>query len=225
VTIPTQNAARVRRRRREHERQAVIFGTLALVLVGIGLYALAIFTGAVDSPFKRDFTLPASEVEPIPPCLPPGQSGIVRPVTYSEIDLTVFNASGLQVALAGAYRTVLSDRGFVITDALNADPDITYNELRFGPQGIVAAYTVATQFPEIRLVLDDRTGASVDLLIGSQYALGLPNGGLLDVSQVSFEPLTDLRGCKPASQIEAQPSFVPTPPASPEPEQGATTQD
>src|SRR5690606_20311169 len=66
--------ARALRRRRKHERQAVIFGSLIAFLALAGLGATAVYTGAMEVSFlERDFTTPEPEdTGPAfapPPCL------------------------------------------------------------------------------------------------------------------------------------------------------------
>ena len=73
MTSPGYDQARVERRRREHERQAVVFGVLIAFLAVCGIFALAVYSGAISSPFNRPFTtVGVAEQETYPvPCLPP----------------------------------------------------------------------------------------------------------------------------------------------------------
>jgi hypothetical protein len=214
VTNPGYDQARVERRRREHERQAVVFGVLIAFLAVCGIFALAVYSGAISSPFNRPFTtigVSAQTAHPAP-CLPAvkGQPDGALPIPYSDIRIRVLNASGEgpegagQAGLGGAYETALAERGFVISGVANAEKNVTYSELRFGRNGIVAAYTVAAHFPEIRLVLDDRKDKdrTVDLLVGSEYEAPLD---VADVGIAADTPLTNVEGCVPAADIEPQP--------------------
>lgn len=211
---PTQDPARVTRRRREHERQAVVFGVLVAFLVVAGLGAVAVFTGAVEAPFAKPFTTPGTQDErPPAPCLPQveGQPDGALPIPYDQVQVRIFNASGAS-GLAGANQTVLSRRGFqvleigdyIVDDTLKVLPN---NELRFGPQGIVAAYTLAAQFPQMALVLDAREDATVDLLVGEEYDKPLDEDA---VELAADQPLRNAPDCEPAAEIEPQPA--PTPP-------------
>jgi hypothetical protein len=209
VTNPAQDPARIARRRREHERQAVIFGVLVALLVVVGLGALAIFTGAIDAPFARGFTSSSPEEQVTPPCLPQveDQPDGALPLATSEVHVRILNATGSDgtVGVAAANRTVLTARGFVIDSVGNYTTALQSSELRFGDQGIVAAYTLAAHCPKMRMVLDTREDATVDLLVGTAFDRPI------DEDQVSTGPLKNLDGCVPASDITHVPGPSPTP--------------
>jgi hypothetical protein len=195
----------VARRRREHERQAVVYGVLVALLVVAGVGALAVYTGAYTPPFARGFTsLAATEHDVTPPCLPAvkGQPDGALPLPYSDVHLRIFNASGV-VGLAGANSSVLAARGFDVGSTANYSERVTLNELRFGRKGIVAAYTVAAQFPKMRMVLDARKGGTVDLIVGEKYDKPLDEA---DVTIASDAPLKNAPGCKPAKELTPAPA-------------------
>ena len=202
MTTPAQDPARTERRRREHERQAVVFGLLIAFLAVIGLAALAVYTGAVNAPLPNPASSPVAEADPEGPvpCLPrvKGQADGALPVPYSSVRLRIFNASDVS-GLAAAHAEVLNDRGFNVIKTGNLDHHITKSELRFGTKGIRHAYTVAAQYPEIRLVLDDRTGKAVDLAVGTEWDRPLPEE---DVTIRADKPLQNRQGCVPAKEIE-----------------------
>jgi hypothetical protein len=214
VTSPGLDQARVERRRREHERQAVVFGVLIAFLAVCGIFALAVYSGAISSPFNRPFnTVGVAEQETYPvPCLPAvkGQPDGALPMAYSDVRIRVLNASGEgpggvgQTGLGGTYEAALRERGFKVDEATNADKNLGYSELRFGKGGIVAAYTVAAHLPGVRLVLDDRRNRdrTVDLLIGAKWEPPLDNA---DVGISADTPLTNAEGCVPAAEIDPQP--------------------
>lgn len=206
MTSPAQDPVRIERRRREHERQAVVFGLLVALLAVTGLGALALYTGAIDSPFDQPIHTPgteeAAEVGPVP-CLPAveGQPDGALPVSYSDVELRVINAS-TTTGLARAHADVLRDRGFTIALTGDLDHLLPRTELRFGPAGIVAAYTLAGHFPEVRMVLDDREDAVVDLLVGEEYERPLPEE---EVPLLADQPLQNAPGCVPAEEITPVP--------------------
>jgi hypothetical protein len=218
VNTPVQDPARVARRRREHERQAVVFGVLVAFLLVASLGALAIYTGALTAPFARPFTSSEQETTTEPaPCLPAvdGQPDGALPLPYDQVKVRVFNASGMS-GLATANQKVLAGRGFDVlgTGNYNSTYDaelptgstLTSNELRFGPKGVVAAYTLAAQFPDMRLVLDDREDATVDLLVGEEYERPLDEA---DVPLAADQPLTNAKGCEPVDEVEPVPAPTP----------------
>lgn len=192
------------RRRREHERQAVVFGVLIAFLAVCGIFALAVYSGAISSPFNRPFTtVGVSEQKTYPvPCLPEvsGQPDGALPVAYPDIEVRLLNAT-TESGLAGAHETVLAERGFTIKSTDNVSLSLQESEIRFGRNGIVQAYTLAAQFPTMRLVLDDRPGHLVDLLIGEDF------DSPLDVEEVDVaadQPLQNVEGCVSVDDIDPE---------------------
>ena len=207
------------RRRREHERQAVVFGVLIAFLAVCGIFALAVYSGAISSPFNRPFTtVGVTEQESYPvPCLPAvkGQPDGALPVAYSKIEVRVLNATAVstvigEVGAAAAFEAELDRRGFeVIARGDFEGPQKVYSELRFGKKGVVAAYTLAEHLPDVRLVLDARKGATVDLLVGEQYEAPYP---VDEVAVSSDQPLQNREGCVAVGEITPEP--VTPPPAA-----------
>lgn len=201
MTTPVQDPARTERRRREHERQAVVFGLLIAFLAVIGLAAVAVYTGAVNAPIGQTAASPSAAAAPESPvpCLPAmkGQPDGALPVPYADVRLRVFNGSG-STGLAAAHAEVLNDRGFDIITTGNLTYQVPESELRFGVKGIRAAYTVAAQYPEIRMVLDDRAGKAVDLAVGVDWDRPMAEE---EVPLSADEPLKNRPGCVPAKEI------------------------
>lgn len=213
MTTPGNDQARVERRRREHERQAVVFGVLIAFLAVCGIFALAVFSGAISSPFDRPFTtVGASDQKTYPvACLPAveGQPDGALPMAYSEIKVRVLNATDGQLGIGSAHETVLGDRGFEIMEVGNVPVVLAESEVRFGLTGIVQAYELAAQFPKMRLVLDDRGGPAVDLLIGENYDAPLD---VKDVDVAADQPLRNAEGCVPADTITPEKRIMPAVP-------------
>lgn len=210
MTSPGYDQARVERRRREHERQAVVFGVLIAFLAVCGIFALAVYSGAISSPFNRPFTtVGAAEQKTYPvPCLPAvkGQPDGALPTAYSDVQVRLLNASE-EIGLALAHETVLADRGFSIISMGNVPVQLQESEIRFGRKGIVQAYTLAAQFPEIRLVLDDRRDRKVDLLIGEEFEAPLD---VEDVEVTADQPLRNAEDCVPSADIEPEKRIEPS---------------
>lgn len=214
MAAPSPEAQRAIRRRRKHERQAVVFGSLIAVLALAGLGATAVYTGAMDAAFlSRDFTSPSPEavVEiPDPPC-PPEET---LPPSYDTIEVTVYNASG-RVGLAGRTANDLGDRGFVVLGTDNYPISIeTAARISFGEAGIAAAYTLAAQMSSVALIMDTREDATVDLVLGEDFI------GLLDPSLIPLDPSAPLAGTDNCIPIEdARAVAVPGPTAAPDPDE------
>jgi len=207
VTSPAPDPVRETRRKREHERQAVVFGLLIAFLLLAGLAAAAMYSGAISSPFSRPIYTPVAEAPQPEPCLPQvkGQPDGALPVPYSKVKVRVYNAADGSSPLASANEDELSDRGFDIVDTGNWLEKLGQSEVRFGTKGITRAYTLAAQYPDVRLVLDDRKGATVDLLVGEEYSPPLSQD---DVLLDAETPMKDVEGCVPASEITPIPQVT-----------------
>ena len=84
---------------------------------------------------------------------------------------------------------------------------------------MAAAYTVAAQLIEPRLVLDTREDATVDVVLGADFA------GMVPADEVTLDPKTPLVGAKGCVALEdAIPDAVPGPTPSPSetPTEGGT---
>ncbi len=201
------------RRRHKHERQAVIFGSLVAGLALAGFAATAVYTGAMDAPFlDRQFTTPSPEPTGsalVVPCPPDGAIS----VTGGEIGTNVLNSTK-QSGLAATAASELAARGLGVLTTGNYTGAIVAGtaELHFGAAGLPAAYTLAAQIDGAVLALDQRTDASVDLILGDQWK------GLLPAEQVTLAigaPLEGAPSCVPYEQaIEIAP---PGPAPKPEP--------
>lgn len=213
--------ARALRRRRKHERQAVVFGSLIAALALAGLGATAVYTGAMEMSFlDRDFTTPPPDPDSIvvaPPCLPPD----TLPVDPTTMQILVQNGTS-RTGIAGQTKTDLEARTFVVTGVGDYRPvGVTGTaRIRFGEAGIAAAYTLAAHVPRPLLVLDRRADATVDLILGEEWEALVP---LEEVTLVPTEPLTDPLNCVPMAEAlrtagpAPSPSAAPTAPATEEP--------
>ncbi|MDO8121953.1 LytR C-terminal domain-containing protein [Isoptericola sp. b490] len=217
--------ARALRRRHQHERQAVVFGSLIAGLAVAALGAVAVYTDSIQPGFlDRSFVTPSAApngpVLPPPPCPPQG----ALPAAYGSVTVSVYNASSRN-GLAGTTADVLAGRGFAIgtvADYPGSAPAVPV-EVLFGETGIANAYTVAAQLIKPRLVLDTRQDASVDLVVGVDFA------GMVPTDQVALDPTTPLVGVAGCVTLDdALPDAVPGPTQSPtgsSPSDGATPSD
>ena len=220
MTVPTADRQRQLRRRHRHERQAVIFGALIAALTLAGLGAVAVYTGAIASPFQRDFTSPSAEptaAGAIPPCPAEG----TLPVPYAEVGVRVFNGTQTP-GLAGQTARDLEARGLAITGTDNYPADYPgVAQIGFGATGLAAAYTLGAHFEAPEYVLDLRQDASVDLVVGGLYTTPLdPTLVLLDPAA----PMTGPTACIPLDQAMASarpaPATTEAPPADGEVDPG-----
>ena len=213
MTDPHADHARALRRRHQHERQAMVYGSLVAGIAVVGLGAAAIYSGAVSAPFlDRPFvtvspTEPASTL-PAPPCPPDG----TLPVAYNAISVVVLNGSD-RAGLAGETAQALTARGFVVATTGNYTGTVTAGaQLVFGEAGLASAYSLAANLDGPVLVLDTRADASVDLVLGEAFS------DLLDPTTVVLDPATPLigvEGCVPLDEARADAIPAATPSATP----------
>ena len=211
MSAPTDlDRDRTLRRRHKRERQAVVFGLLIAVLAVGALAAAAVFTGGIEAPFSRPFTTreptAAPEIGP-PPCPPDG----TLPVAYGDIQVSVLNATN-RTGLAGETAEALTARGFAVTTVGNSPAAVTgVARISFGAAGVGAAYTLAAQLEGVRLVLDERADATVDLALGSEFA-GLRDPGVIPLDPNA--PLVGQDGCVPLDSAErsSEPAVTDPPP-------------
>ncbi|RYV51700.1 LytR C-terminal domain-containing protein [Pengzhenrongella frigida] len=197
--------ARVLRRRHRHERQAALFGVLITTLIVVALGAFAIFTDAIPAPFARGFTTAAPEAGALteaPPCPPEG----TLPVAYQDVQVNVLNATR-RAGLATETANALTSRGFmVLTTGNSTTAPSGAAQINFGATGLGAAYTLAAQIEGATLVLDARVDATVDLIVGAEFA------ALLDPTTIVLDPavaLTGVEGCVPLADAVPAPAPVP----------------
>lgn len=221
TTQPGSDPSRTTRRRRVHERQAVVFGLLVAFLAITGIGALAVYTGAVEPPFDRTFSTPKVDdaiADMQTPCLPEG----TLPIPYGDVQVRVLNASG-KGGLAAANKQILEKRGFTIAsvgDLKNADgknQSQASTQISFGAPGIAQAYTLAAHYENAVLVLDDRADATVDLVLGENFV------NLVDEELVQIDlaaPLASPAKCVALETIKPQAAYVPPVPVEEAPAEG-----
>ena len=221
TTQPGPDPSRTARRRRVHERQAVVFGLLVAFLAVTGIGALAVSTGAVEPPFDRTFSTPKVEdalAGVKAPCLQEG----ALPIPYGEVQVRVLNASG-KGGLAAANKQILEKRGFTIAsvgdlkDAAGKNQEQASTQISFGATGIAQAYTLAAHYDDAVLVLDDRADATVDLVLGENFV------NLVDEELVQIDPavpLTSPAGCVAIETITPKAAYVAPVPVEEAPAEG-----
>lgn len=201
MTTEPSDATQVNRRRRKHERQAVVFGMLIAFLAVAGLGALAVYTGALALPKQPDFIASESKAITVaqqPACVPEG----ALPLPYVDVHVTVLNGSD-RGGLAGTVSKLLTERGFSVDGTGNDAREPARPLISFGDDGVAHAYTLLAHYPEAQLVLDARTDSSVDLTVPESFVELEPEDA---VTLNAETPLVSVAGCVDAAQITPLPA-------------------
>ena len=188
-------------RRHRRERQVLIFGILVIAISMLVFISMGIYKGTIQGPFNVGFVTPSADfTSTINVACPPSNS---LPLDPNQVAVRVLNGTDRQGIASGALED-LEGRGFVGLGATNWNRKYTDTaRIMFGETGIQKAYTLALQFPAAELVLDTRTNATVDVVLGTTYTgLVAPLDPQLDAST----PLTANVPCLPVGQVEAEPA-------------------
>ena len=168
MLTPTGMGGRARARRRHRRRGRSIKALIVLALLAGGGYG-AWMSGWLDPVAAlagAGSEVSAASCRPSwPPLTPPPA------LAPSEVTVNVFNATG-RMGLAAEVATELRARGFVVATVSNDPLTRTVEgaaELRHSVPGDAAARTVAAQVQGATVAPDQRTDASVDLVMGTAY--------------------------------------------------------
>jgi hypothetical protein len=134
-----------------------------------------VYQGRVNSPINFAIVTPPPDFESSVkwPCAPLDQGdGENLPMSPTEVTVRVLNGTDEQ-GLARNTLEVLTGRGYVpAASGAATNWNRTYSEtvrIQFGEEGLRQAYTVAANFPEYEMVLDNRDGAVVDIILGDLF--------------------------------------------------------
>jgi len=155
---------RVRRTRRLRATQLGIFSLLALLLIGVGAYAVGQFREPVQEPGVIGATSATEESTGLT-CPEPG----AVPLPPTSVTVTVLNGTG-RGGLAGDITEQLAERGFAVGDAGNTKKASGAATVVYGPKGYLAARSVQAHVPDAALQLDEREDETVDLLLGNGFS-------------------------------------------------------
>ncbi|HET8598764.1 MAG TPA: LytR C-terminal domain-containing protein [Segeticoccus sp.] len=175
MSYPHESALAAARRRR-HRRAVVTLTVVVLMLVGGFGYSLAYYQGWVGDSGRANAapSTPSASCSPTPSASASAAAAKRRnrgAITPESITVNVYNATK-RSGLANAAARELGDHGFrigsVANDPLNVDVR-GVGQIRYGSAGEQQAKLVRHWLKGADLVLDGRTGTSVDLVIGDNY--------------------------------------------------------
>lgn len=136
-------------------RQVMLFVTLPGVLLGTASMTAAYSAGLMSGPEPDDVCRPV--VVPAP--------------ARASFTVTILNATGRD-GIAAQVAAGLAERSFTV-DGIGTAPESWYVAqtavVHHGPVGLDQALLTASQFRGAKLFADDRTGTSVDVVVGLAY--------------------------------------------------------
>ena len=208
-----QGSRRKAVRRHRRERQVLVFGLLTIGIVAVTFIAMGMYNGTIAGPFNAGFVTPKADfTSSITVACPPANS---LPLKTSQVAVRVLNGTSKD-GLASTTLEDLEGRGFVSLGANNwSRPYDKTARIMFGETGVQKAYTLALQFSDVEMVLDTRTNATVDVVLGATFKELV---GQLDPQLDPTVQLTANVPCLPVSQVEPEPAprIYPKDPLAPE---------
>jgi LytR cell envelope-related transcriptional attenuator len=195
---------RERARAQRRRRQGLAFGTIVLLVLAVGVTAAGVWQGWWSWPPGQDE--PATQAQVCPAPTPTAAAP-------AEVTVTVLNSTD-RAGLATAAAAELSKRGFVI-GAVGNDPAEAVTpeaaQVRHGPEGLMAARTVAAQIQGAALVDDGRPGPEVEVSLGAAFTgMATPEEAAAKTAPVAPSPA----GCVPASPTPTETPSGATAPAT-----------
>ena len=205
-----QRRAEERAAVRRRWRHGVIFTLLVLVVLGAGTVAAGVYRGWWEWPPWSEWGTP-EPARTVVACPTPE----VTAAPVADVTLTVLNSTS-RTGLAGSTAALLAERGFTVGAVANdtGAPIAGTAVVRHGPEGLLAARTVAAHVPAAQLVDDGRAGTAVELSLGETFE------GLRPVEEaaalVAPQPAPSPVGCvapEPVPPATSPPVATTAPPA------------
>ncbi|KFI60259.1 LytR C-terminal domain-containing protein [Bifidobacterium cuniculi] len=194
------SAEREARKQYVRRRQTVVFGVVGTLLAAALVVSLLVYFHVGGLGVSKDEVQEAN-YGIVAPCASPAADGSTpkypenRTVTVRVLNGTTF--AGFAQAVAEA----LENREFVVQGVDNYDTQVERTTIVFGRNAIAQAYTLAGEFPDAQLKMDDREDKLVDVILGSTFK------DLQDTEKVpkTGAPIENIEGCKAADQIKDLP--------------------
>lgn len=202
MTSPEAFDERKARQQFVRDRQKMVFTIAIAGLIVILVVALLAYFGVIG---KSDAT--ATEEKPnygvTAPCVT-GEDDKAKAPAASSITVRIMNATK-HVGLAAAVGKAMENREFKVQQVTDYPGTTVFKrtEIRFGANGINQAYTVAGNFNDAIMRMDDRSDKLVDVVIGSTFS------NLVEVEDVKTsvgETLESIEGCVAAKDIKDLPA-------------------
>lgn len=156
-------------RRRRRQRAAITLTLVTALLLATFVYAAFFIQGWVSTTAPKTLASAACHT-----------ATSAQPVTPSLVTINVYNATNRD-GLAASVAKSLQQQGFKIATIGNDPLGMSIQgvgEIRSGQAGAAGASLAATRLSGATIVLDGRTDATVDLVLGNKFtALSAPPKG------------------------------------------------
>ncbi|HET7304521.1 MAG TPA: LytR C-terminal domain-containing protein [Segeticoccus sp.] len=171
MSYPHESALAAARRRR-HRRAIVTVTLVVLLLLGAFAYSVAYYQRWIGDA-QPAAAVPSASSSCRPSATGSGKGKGAGPdaLTAQDFTVNVYNATK-RSGLASAAGRELSEHGFDVGAVTNDPLEVQVRgvgQVRYGQDGKQQATLVKRWLKGAKLVLDGRTGTSVDLVIGDNY--------------------------------------------------------
>ena len=182
----------------------MVFGIALIALAAAGFAAVMVYQGEAEGPFAAAFHTPVGEFESDVKLACPAAGS--EPLPYEEVVVRVSNATQTS-GLASSVAETLRGRNFEVVNTTNWTRGYgEHVQILYGREGLQHAYTLATHFERVELVLDTREDITLDLILGEQFAADPALREMLSPELASNLPLAARGECLPLHLITAQPA-------------------
>lgn len=188
MTSPEPFDEREARRQFVRRRQKLVFTiAVAALVIAVAFSALLILGALGKTSQKTAAQLPNYGVEV--PCAPANSTYSNHP----DVAVRVLNGTD-KSGLGTAVMEALSNRGFSMKGSGDypSTVEVQRTEILFGKNNIAKAYTVAAQFNDAIMRMDDRSDQLVDVVIGSTFN----NLNTEKSITPAGKAITSIEGCK-----------------------------
>ncbi|BDR55423.1 hypothetical protein KIMH_15340 [Bombiscardovia apis] len=165
MTFPDALDEREARRQFVRRRQKMVF-TIAISTLAVILVVALVFTLSAVRHSKKQTQQTKPNYGIAAPCAPANATVLNHP----EVRVRVLNGTN-KTGLGSAVMKTLRNRGFNMQGAgdFATKTELARTEIRFGANGISQGYTVAGQFSDAIMRMDDRQDDLVDVVIGATF--------------------------------------------------------
>ncbi|PAU69775.1 LytR cell envelope-related transcriptional attenuator [Bifidobacterium italicum] len=195
------NGAREARKAYVRKRQSIVFGIIGVVLVVALVISTLVFFhvgGLGETAQSKE----SANYGRTAPCVSPAADGST-PKYVDNRSVTVRVLNGTQFSgFAQAVAEALENREFVVQGVDNYDSSkVERTLIIFGKNAIPQAYTLASNFSDAQMVMDDRPDKLVDVVLGATFKDLVPTEDLPKTGS----DIPNIEGCKAPDKMTSLP--------------------